>query len=70
MWTQHNLLPHRDRSEAARRTYSLWAGAADGVIHHSRYSKQIALAFYRYPQGPALRDPPWPLGEPLPARPA
>ena len=50
VWTQHNLLPHHDRSEAARRTYSLWAGAADGVIHHSRYSKQIALAFHRYPR--------------------
>ena len=50
VWTQHNLLPHRDRSEAARLTYSLWARAAEGVIHHSQYSKQIALAFHRYPR--------------------
>lgn len=48
VWTQHNVLPHRDQSEAARRTYSLWAEAADGIIHHSHYGKQIALAFHRY----------------------
>jgi hypothetical protein len=50
VWTQHNLLPHRDRSDAARRVYSLWAEAADGVIHQSSYGKKIALAFHRYPR--------------------
>lgn len=50
VWTQHNLLPHRDRSEDALHTYSLWAEAADGVIHHSHHGKQVALAFHRYPR--------------------
>jgi len=50
VWTQHNVLPHLDRSDEAQRTYSLWAEAADGVIHHSHYGKQIALAFHRYPR--------------------
>jgi glycosyltransferase involved in cell wall biosynthesis len=50
VWTQHNLLPHRDRSAEARHVYALWARAADGVIHHSEYGKRIALATHVYPR--------------------
>ncbi len=50
VWTQHNLLPHRDRSTDAQRVYSLWAEAADGVIHHSVYGKRVALGVYSYPR--------------------
>ncbi|MEJ7775076.1 MAG: hypothetical protein WKF72_09735 [Nocardioidaceae bacterium] len=48
VWTQHNLIPHRDRSAASRRVYELWAEAADGVIHHSEYGRRRALATYEY----------------------
>ncbi len=50
VWTQHNLLPHNDRSTNAQRVYSLWAEAADAVIHHSTYGKLRALECYRYPR--------------------
>ena len=31
LWTQHNLLPHMDKSDAARACYQQWAAAADAV---------------------------------------
>ena len=48
LWTQHNLVPHRDKSDAARDSYALWAEAADAVIHHSEHGRDIALDTYRY----------------------
>ncbi len=49
VWTQHNLMPHRNQSDTARRTYELWAEAADGVIHHTHYGRRRALATYHFP---------------------
>lgn len=48
VWTQHNLLPHHHKDEAATATYAHWAASADTVIHHSRYGKRIALSTYKY----------------------
>lgn len=53
LWTQHNLLPHLDKSDAARACYAQWAEAADAVIHHSRHGRDVALATYDY--GPHTR---------------
>ena len=47
VWSQHNIRPHSDRSEW-RAIYQLWAHAADGVIHHSKWGKDTALAVQRY----------------------
>lgn len=50
VWTRHNLLPHRDLSESAQRTYALWAEASDGVVHHSRYGERIVATLHRNPR--------------------
>jgi hypothetical protein len=49
VWTQHNLLPHRegDFSEL----YRIIAAAADGVIHHSAWGRERALAERAYRPG-------------------
>ncbi len=48
LWTMHNLLPHLFREEGARASYQLWAEAADGVIHHTEWGRDRALATYTY----------------------
>jgi glycosyltransferase involved in cell wall biosynthesis len=47
VWTQHNLLPHFTK-EAGRDAYRVWAAAADAVIHHSHWGRDVALATYDY----------------------
>ncbi|MEO0493244.1 MAG: hypothetical protein AAF081_07500 [Actinomycetota bacterium] len=42
VWSQHNLLPHHDRSPAAMAMYAVWAQAADVVVHHSRWGEAVA----------------------------
>lgn len=53
LWTQHNLVPHMDKSDDARACYALWAVAADAVVHHSECGREVAQATYTY--GPATR---------------
>lgn len=52
VWTQHNLVPHRDVTAGAV-CYALWAQAADLVIHHSKHGMAKALSTYSY--GPETR---------------
>ena len=47
VWTQHNLLPHAAHS-AWPGIYQLWADAALGVVHHSHWGMERALASRRY----------------------
>lgn len=47
VWTQHNLRPHRE-DEAFEELYGLVASRAHGVIHHSAWGRDRALAGYRY----------------------
>ena len=55
VWTQHNLVPHMDKSDDARACYALWAQAADAVIHHSEHGRDVALATYGYGVGTVHR---------------
>lgn len=48
VWTQHNLLPHRAKTDEAQACYQLWAAAADAVIHHSEAGKARALDTFTY----------------------
>ncbi len=48
VWTQHNLMPHDDKSAAAAACYAAWAQAADVVIHHSEAGEAVALATHPY----------------------
>jgi hypothetical protein len=47
VWTQHNLVPH-DRDPRLPEIYAVWAGAADGVVHHSEYGRRRVEERYRY----------------------
>jgi glycosyltransferase involved in cell wall biosynthesis len=47
VWTQHNLLPHAGH-RAWPGIYQLWADAAMGVIHHSRWGMERALGARSY----------------------
>lgn len=47
VWTQHNLVPH-SRDPALVELYRLWAGAADGVIHHSRWGEARSRSRYQF----------------------
>jgi glycosyltransferase involved in cell wall biosynthesis len=47
VWTQHNLLPH-SRDPALAGLYALWAEAADGVIHHSRWGEARVRAAHPF----------------------
>ncbi len=49
VWTQHNLLPHRD-APVWIDIYQAWANAADAVLHHSHWGKERALSFRGYAQ--------------------
>jgi glycosyltransferase involved in cell wall biosynthesis len=42
IWTQHNLLPHREGDFAE--VYGVIAAEADGIIHHSEWGRDRALA--------------------------
>jgi len=48
VWTQHNLVPHHSRSDAMLDIYRQWAQAADVVIHHSVWGRDLALQTHRY----------------------
>ncbi|GMU78157.1 MAG: hypothetical protein AMXMBFR46_09520 [Acidimicrobiia bacterium] len=48
VWTMHNLLPHRWKTEDAAASYQQWALASDGVIHHSEWGRVEALATYEF----------------------
>jgi len=48
VWTQHNLVSHFDKSDAAHECYRQWAALADVVIHHSETGKTAALETYEY----------------------
>ncbi|HUP85100.1 MAG TPA: hypothetical protein VM143_05470 [Acidimicrobiales bacterium] len=47
VWTQHNLVPH-DKDPRQRAIYDAWAGAADGVVHHSEYGRQRVESRYAF----------------------
>lgn len=49
VWTQHNARPHR-KDDRYRPIYALYAGAADAVIHHSRWGEARMRA--ELPYGP------------------
>jgi glycosyltransferase involved in cell wall biosynthesis len=46
--TQHNLVPHRHKDRGGFDSYSLWAEAADLVIHHSEYGHRVATQTHVY----------------------
>ena len=46
VWTMHNLLPHYFKH--AHEVYEVYAEAADGVIHHSNWGREVALGTYDY----------------------
>lgn len=46
LWTQHNRKPHYFSD--ARESYRIWCSEADGVIHHSRYGREVMEADYGY----------------------
>lgn len=48
VWTQHNLVPHHSRSDAMLDIYRRWAEAADVVIHHSEWGRDLALRTHPY----------------------
>jgi len=48
VWTQHNLRPHKVQTPEATETYEQWAKAADGVIHHSVYGREVARRSLSY----------------------
>jgi hypothetical protein len=47
LWTMHNLGPHRPHPQALE-IYRAWARVADGVVHHSAWGREQALAHYRF----------------------
>lgn len=49
VWTQHNLVPHLDGEWSE--LYALIAGRADGVVHHSAWGMERALARWPYREG-------------------
>ena len=48
VWTQHNLVPHHSRSDAMLDIYRQWAAAADVVVHHSRWGRDLATRTHPY----------------------
>lgn len=59
IWTQHNLVPH-DRDPRLPEIYAVWAGAADGVVHHSAHGRRRVEERYRYRDGAVHRVIPHP----------
>jgi glycosyltransferase involved in cell wall biosynthesis len=47
VWTQHNLVPHREHP-AFEEIYGLWAAAADAAIHHSEWGMARMRARYAF----------------------
>ncbi len=47
-WTQHNLEPHFTKTDEARQCYGQWAMAADLIIHHTDWGRDIARRAYEY----------------------
>ncbi len=48
VWTAHNLTPHEKNAAAFDPVYSLWAAAADAVIHHSKFGEGRMRARYAF----------------------
>jgi glycosyltransferase involved in cell wall biosynthesis len=48
VWTAHNLTPHDKRPEVFDRVYSIWAQAADAVIHHSEWGEHRVRDRYSF----------------------
>ncbi len=59
VWTQHNLVPH-DKDPRLPAIYDVWAGAADGVVHHSEYGRRRVEERYGYRTGAEHRVIPHP----------
>ena len=47
VWTQHNLVPH-DKQTRGAIVHQLWADAAAGVIHHTRWGERVSREEYRF----------------------
>lgn len=48
VWTQHNLVPHHSRSDEMLDIYRQWAAAADVVVHHSEWGRDLARQTHPY----------------------
>ena len=48
VWTAHDLIPHDKDYAQFEPIFALWAGAADGVIHHSRSGEKMMRARYNF----------------------
>lgn len=46
VWTQHNRVPHA--VSGCEPVYALWAAAADGVIHHSHWGRDLMAAIHHF----------------------
>ena len=46
LWTQHNRKPHLFAE--AREICQMWCSEADGVVHHSRYGREMMESDYGY----------------------
>lgn len=53
VWTQHNLTPHAKQPELFDAVYERWARAADGVIHHTEWGRELVMGRYPF-RGDAL----------------
>lgn len=48
VWTAHDQIPHDKDYAKYEPIFSLWALAADGVIHHSRSGEEVLRARYNF----------------------
>jgi hypothetical protein len=48
VWTAHDLIPHNRDYTRYEPIFALWAGAADGVIHHSRSGEKAIRTRYNF----------------------
>jgi hypothetical protein len=48
VWTAHDLTPHSKQHYHFDPIFSAWAGAADGVIHHSHFGEKLMRERYDF----------------------
>jgi len=48
VWTAHDLTPHSKQPDKFDPIFSAWAGAADGVIHHSHFGERLLRQRYAF----------------------
>ena len=48
VWTQHNLTPHSKEPGKYETVYAHWAAAADGVIHHTAWGRELVMSAYEF----------------------